>query len=261
MDCKTFKIRKLIQQISLAGWILLILSLISELLKTAHAYCPYAAICFGTWQLKGIAVYTLTASIGLILAFGTIFFGRIFCGYVCFWGTLQEYLYRISPLMKFKHLVNDKVHRVLLKLKYLILIITFLLILLRLPFIYMKFCPVLAISHPFQIGVAAIIIFLLIIVGGLFIERFWCRYLCPYAALMNVFQLLGRVFGFGRSSIVRNISVSLNCPQCRNYCPMQIKIGSENVITDIECIHCRRCVRICTRDKSSSGSCIYRDNL
>lgn len=257
-----YRVRRLIQIITFAAWLIVLFFVIQGSIPTTHAACPFASVCFGSMALHSIIVYPVTVLIGLLIAISTIILGRKFCGYICFFGTLQEYLYRLRKgRKKYIHPLPQRVHILLSTLKYLVLLVTMFLAWSSLQFVYMKFCPAVAIGHPARTGSAGIATLVIIVIGGFFVERFWCRYLCPYAALMNIFQYLGRLMKIKRQNIFRNVAQSLQCRNCANYCPMQIDLGDTEEIKDCNCIHCMRCVRQCTKDRSQQSRCIYRDNL
>lgn len=187
------------------------------------------------------------AIIGLLIAISTIFFGRKFCGYICFLGTLQEYLFKLNP-QKRKTQLPLRIHRTLGVVKYIILIITFIMALFLIQYLYMPFCPVVAISFPESISVSGIISLIIIFIGGFFIERFWCRYLCPYAALMNIFQFIGKISGTKKHVIKKNREICIDCSICTKNCPMNIDISKYEGITDPNCIHCLKCIQSCPID-------------
>jgi len=255
-------LRGIIQSVSFGISLLLIVFLIKGLFTTAHQFCPYSSICFGIMGLKihtGM-LFKPAIIIGLLIVFSTIFLGRLFCGYVCFIGTLQESIYKLNKSRhKFLQRIPFRFHRFLLGLKYLSFLITVIFAYFGIQYLYMKFCPVLAFAHPQRIGIAAVITLVIIIFGGFLVERFWCRYLCPYATMMNVFQYIGKLLKIKRWQIFRNIKTSINCFNCANYCPMNIDIGYNEEISDVNCIHCFRCVRICSKEDAAKSKCIYRD--
>ena len=242
-----FTIRKLIQNIFLGLWVILILILIPYKFHTCHQFCPYATICFGTMTLNGYFAYIQIVVIGLLIAVSTIFIGRKFCGYICFLGTMQEYPFKLNP-KKRKTQLPLNIHRILGLVKYIILIITFIMALFLIQYLYMFFCPVVAISFPESISIYGIITLVIIFVGGFFIERFWCRYLCPYAALMNIFQFIGKITGIKKHVIKRNWEVCIDCGICTKNCPMNIDISKYEDITDPNCIHCLKCIKFCPKD-------------
>ncbi|MFC1898336.1 4Fe-4S binding protein [Candidatus Cloacimonadota bacterium] len=239
---------------------LLLLVLITGKVDTCHQFCPYAVVCFGTMTLNGYFAYVPMVIIGLITAISVIFLGRKFCGYICFIGTLQEYIYKLNKSKnKFQQIIPYKYHRYLMGLKYVVLILTIVTAYLGMQSLYMKFCPVLALAHPQLIGISAGLILAIIVIGGFFIERIWCRYLCPYAALMNIFEYLGKLLRIKRAKIFRNVKTSINCFNCANYCPLNVDIGYNEEIADVNCIHCFRCVRKCSIKDAAKSGCIYRD--
>ncbi|MBC8415005.1 MAG: 4Fe-4S binding protein [Candidatus Cloacimonetes bacterium] len=242
-----FTIRKLIQNIFLGLWVIFILILIPYKFHTCHQFCPYATICFGTMTLNGYFAYIQIVVIGLLIAVSTIFIGRKFCGYICFLGTMQEYLFKLNP-QKRKTQLPLTIHRILGVVKYVILIITFIMALFLIQYLYMSFCPVVAISFPNSISFFGIITLIIIFVGGFFIERSWCRYLCPYAALMNIFQFIGKITGIKKHVIKRNWEVCIDCGICTKNCPMNIDISKYEDITDHNCIHCLKCIKFCPKD-------------
>lgn len=254
------KIRSLVQIIFFGLWMILLVLLISGKINTCHQFCPYSAVCFGTMSLNGFIAYLPAVIIGLLIAVSTILIGRKFCGYICFLGTIQEWIYKLRKTKKkYIQFIPYKWHRILIKLKYLVLLLTIIAAYFGFQYLYMQFCPIVNLAHPQLIGIAGVTILLLIFVGGFFIERIWCRYLCPYAALMNIFEFLGKILKIKRSKVFRNVKTSINCFNCANYCPMHIDIGYNEEISDLNCIHCLRYVRKCSKEDAAKSKCIYRD--
>jgi polyferredoxin len=261
-NIRKFKIRKIIQSVFFSIILLLFATLIKGDLNNAHPFCPYSSVCFGPMLLKGFLIFPISVIGGLIIAFLSMFFGRKFCSYVCFLGTLQEYIYKLnSKKNKFNQKIPQKYHRILIILKYMVFAFTLTAAFFSIQYTFMKYCPVLNLAFPTKIGVISGFVLFVIFVVGFFVERFWCRYLCPYAALMNLFQYLGKLIGVKRTKIFRNIKTSINCFNCENYCPMHIDIGYNEEISDPNCIQCYRCVRICSKTETSKSKCIYKDNI
>jgi len=71
------------------------------------------------------------------------------------------------------------------------------------------------------------------------IRNFWCRYLCPYGALLGITSLLSP------NKIKRNEDTCIKCARCTKVCPSFIKVDKiKNVISD-ECTSCMNCVDTC----------------
>jgi len=86
-----------------------------------------------------------------------------------------------------------------------------------------------------EVALPALIILGATIVLALFIERPWCKYVCPYGALLGLFNLV-RIF-----KIRRNISSCIDCKLCDRNCPMNISISTHEVVRDHQCISCMNC--------------------
>ncbi len=258
-----FKIRKVIQLAFLGISVSLFVLLIQGTLPVAHEYCPYASVCFGLWKIGAKFapfLFPVAVIVGAVIALSSFFFGRWFCGYVCPIGTIQELIYSTKKSKKkFDQLIPYKIHKFMIFFKYIIFLFTAITAFFGAQYLYMKFCPVLAIAHIQNITIAGIVVLAIIIFLGYFVERFWCRYICPYAALMNIFQKIADIIGIKRYKIFRNIHTSINCFNCLNYCPMNIDIGYNEKISDINCIKCMSCVRQCSKTDREKSKCIYRD--
>ena len=178
----------------------------------------------------------------------TILTGRFFCGWLCAFGAYNDLIHVVSSkLFKVKFKVNEKVDNLLKYIKYVVLL--FILI-----FIWTTGSKLFTTSSPwdafaqitnlkevmsnFTIGFALLV---LITAGSVFIERFFCRYLCPLGAL---FTILSKVSLF---KIKKSKDKCGNCRACTNNCSMGIPLYKFNDIHGGECINCLKCVEICPR--------------
>jgi polyferredoxin len=218
--------------------------------KSIHNLCPYALVCFGAmkgnlWNLS-LGLASLGIFLGIIFMIAAMFWGRIFCGYVCPLGTIQELIYCLRRKRKTGQ-IPYFAERKLRKIKYGILALTVILALMGLGWLYINFCPIYALSRLpalafFGLGVLAIIL-----LGGFYLERFWCRFLCPYAALLNISEGLGSLFGISRSKVQRNLERCVDCGICCQSCPMNIDILEDEYVHSPDCIHCLRCSQKCPK--------------
>ncbi len=247
---KKLNLRKFLQYVFLIVTLVIIFMLVVGRLKMAHAFCPYAGVCFGGMLLNpkfSTVLFPAAMIVGFLIAISATFVGRAFCGYICPVGTLQELLYNLNPSRKYA--ISQRTHRKLSLLKYVVFLFTLISAVLIIQFIYMGFCPVLALAHPANIGVRATVTLLIIFGAGLFIERFWCRYICPYAALMNMVHYIGRKFNLICYKIIIDVNDCVDCGQCTRHCPMHIEIYAKQEIDDLNCIRCRRCLLNCPKNK------------
>jgi polyferredoxin len=84
---------------------------------------------------------------------------------------------------------------------------------------------------------------LIVIVGlvllSLLIRGFWCRYLCPYGALLGILSLLSP------QKIKRNPTSCIDCGKCAKVCHSFIKVDKVNTVWSDECTSCMACVDSC----------------
>ena len=91
--------------------------------------------------------------------------------------------------------------------------------------------------------VTGVVLILLIIISSLFIERVFCRYLCP---LGGVFTLISKLRLF---NIKKDLNKCIDCNLCSKKCPMNIDVNKEtseyNKVKSSECIDCFKCINTC----------------
>jgi polyferredoxin len=71
------------------------------------------------------------------------------------------------------------------------------------------------------------------------IRNFWCRYLCPYGAL------LGAISWLSPPKITRNKTSCIDCELCTRACPSDIPVHRVNRVWSDECMSCLACVEVC----------------
>ena len=86
--------------------------------------------------------------------------------------------------------------------------------------------------------------FALIVIGSLillsvFIKNFWCRFLCPYGALLGLVSFLSP------NKIKRNPVSCIDCGLCNKACPSNIKVDRAQTVLSDECTTCLNCVDAC----------------
>ncbi len=238
--------RKIIQNAFIGVWLIALITIWIGKTHTSHQFCPYASVCFGAMLPNGYTTYLISIIIGLAIAISTIFLGRKFCGSICFFGTIQE---RIFHFKKSNNtiIIPTTLDFFLKSLKYIIFFGTIYFAYTLAAFRYMNFCPVIALSFPMQITIFGATSLLIIFVGSFIIERFWCRYLCPYAAFMNMFIYLGKILRIKRKVIRVNSAKCISCKLCDIACPMSIKIVNNSQVNDPNCIYCGNCIDKCPK--------------
>lgn len=229
-----------------------------------HGLCPYSFVCFGipTWQgLFSANPFIIASLVGLLILLLTPFLGRLFCGWLCPVGAIQEVLYRITNVRKkgrAKSVISDKWHNRLKYLKYFILFINLLFAYFMIQALYMNACPVIAIANIGNYLIISAITLFIFALSSLFVERFACRYLCPYGALMSILLKLGNVLKIPRIMLKINKEKCVSCELCSGNCPMQIEVDRDAKVTNSECILCQRCRDKCPRQGIDCDFCNER---
>lgn len=246
------RLRLPIQLVSLFVSVVFITLIILGFKHAIHALCPYAIVCFGISKaglvlvLRNSFAISTAFSIGILIF--TIFCGRKFCAYLCPIGTIQEAIFSVHSNKYYRrkrlsYFYESKLSRI----KYFVLAITLILSVLGLGYIFIKLCPMYALSMLPFLAIPGLLIFVIIAVSAYISDRFWCRFLCPYAALMNIAQHLGNLFGIKRLVIRRNLERCIDCGICMQHCPMNINISETEFVLSPECIHCMKCADKCPK--------------
>ncbi len=74
---------------------------------------------------------------------------------------------------------------------------------------------------------------------SLIYKNYWCRYLCPYGALLGLLSCAGPV------KIKRNNDKCLHCGSCTKNCPSLLDVEKKEVMNSPECFACMTCVSSC----------------
>lgn len=210
------------------------------------ALCPLGGLeTLHRWLSNGEFLRRVAPSaIVLFVAVGamTLLLGRVFCGWVCPLGAIGEFCGFVGRKLRLPRIsLPDRTDRVLKFLKYGVLIAILWGTVKFGTLVWRDYDPWVAWSH---IGAGwggaaerpwAWAVFLGAVVGaGLFVERFWCRYLCPLGAALGI---LGKVSPLR----VGNSGGCNDCGLCRKACPVQLHPEKGNV-SGAECLSCGRCV-------------------
>lgn len=225
-----------------------------------HQGCPYAIVCFGLSGTNFLFLANTIAWLAIVSGFAILIYGmfqgRKFCAYVCPLGTVQDGVFGLrSRRYRIKKRIPWFYERRFAFVKYLILVLTLAMVISGIAYLFIRLCPFYALSRLPIIGMRGLILLGLILLAGYFAERFWCRYLCPYAALMNVFQWLGSKLGLKRKKVKRNLERCNDCGVCVLYCPMNINIAESEYVHDPNCIHCKLCADKCPKPGTYSEEC------
>ncbi|MCX6121588.1 MAG: 4Fe-4S binding protein [Ignavibacteriales bacterium] len=182
-----------------------------------------------------------------IVALG-VFLKKAFCGWLCPVGTLSEALWMFGQKLFGKNLRLSKCFDYPLRsIKYLLLIFfVYSIFQMDVPtlkeFIYSPYNKVADIKmYLFFVNISSFALWTLIALAALsiVIKNFWCRYLCPYGALLGFLSVLSP------AKIIRRISTCIDCELCTKACPSSIKVHTVKRVWSDECMSCYACVESC----------------
>ncbi|MGL6108379.1 4Fe-4S binding protein [Romboutsia sp.] len=241
------KNKRLVIQITILA-LVIISALAHELESIFHYICPTCGVTSIYQFLVSPTIWatkvksTLGIVIGLVVIF-TIIFGPVLCGFICPFGTIQDIAARLGKKMfraKYNNFVSKKLNSKLKYLRYITLVGTVLLTSMSSVMLIESLNPYhvfLGIFNSKTISIIGVFILSLVILTSLFVQRPWCRYLCPYGALLG----LSNKFKIFR--VVKNENSCIGCKKCDRECPMGIEVHTKNITRDLSCISCLDCVK------------------
>lgn len=257
-----------------------------------EAYCPFGGIqALGSFFINNSLTCSMTSVqivMGIAMMIGVFLFSKLFCSYICPIGTITEWLSKLGEKLKIGITVSGILDKVLRSIKFALLFITLYYTFDSSELFCKKFDPFYAVATGFSIDVvvlwAAIAIFI-VIIGSVFIRMFWCKYICPFGALANIFKLTGffalvmviyiillkvgvelsyvwplavacvggfiiEISGFKTrffpvAKITRNVESCTDCQLCSMNCPQSIDVANMEVVRDADCNLCVECVTSC----------------
>ncbi|MBN2764261.1 MAG: 4Fe-4S binding protein [Bacteroidales bacterium] len=146
-----------------------------------------------------------------------LFFGRVFCAGVCPLGAIQE-LTGFRPVK-----LPKTVESVMAAVPFIYLALAVLFAALESQFIICRYDPFVGIFR-LDAPYTMIIFGALLLLSGIFINRPYCRYLCPYGVLLNIFSR------FSRRHLTITPAECINCRLCENVCPYDAILPSDMAV-------------------------------
>jgi len=95
-----------------------------------------------------------------------------------------------------------------------------------------------------DISLTAAIVIALLMLGSMLLQNFWCRYLCPYGALLGLVSLFSPV------KIRRDADACIDCAKCAKACPAGLAVDKLVQIRSVECTACMECIASCPAENA-----------
>lgn len=209
-----------------------------------HAICPFGGVVsIYQFVTTGLFVQKIHESsfilmfVAFILAIG---FGPVICSWVCPLGTFQEWVGNLGRKLfgkKYNHFIPANIDNYLRYIRYVILAMVIYVIATTTKLFFQDIDPYYALFNFWSAEVAlpSLIILGLTIILSFFMERPWCKYACPYGAVLGLFNLF-RIF-----KIQRKNSSCISCKLCDENCPMNINVSTTSAVRNHQCISCLKC--------------------
>lgn len=209
-----------------------------------HSLCPFGGVVTiyqyattGTFVQKIHESAFILMVIGFVLA---ILFGPVFCGWICPFGSIQEWVGKLGRKIfkrRYNFFIPAKIDRILRYLRYLVLGWVIYMTAASATLVFAAFDPYFALFNFWssELAIGGLVVLLVTLAGSLFIDRPWCKYACPYGAVLGITNLV-RIFR------IRRIPGTCKLDRaCDIYCPMNIKVSEKTIIRDHQCISCLEC--------------------
>ena len=200
-----------------------------------------------SWESVKYSVLMLLATVP-----ATVLVGKFFCGFFCSFGAVQDLLWlgshRLRALFPGKRNLK-KADRIFRFAKYAVLFY----------FIIFIWSGVTAVktAGPWQVfgqyvsfghwpGLKLLlsvggVLLLLIFIGSLFVQRFFCRYFCPMGAIYSLISQTSFL------KIDKPREECGKCHLCTSKCTMGMDLTKKDRIAGGECISCQKCVSWCPK--------------
>ncbi len=218
---------------------------------SVEAFLPISALV-GLKQFIFTGIYDFVHPAGLTILLAalaiSLLFRRGFCGWICPIGLLSEILdwvgRKIGLGFKFIGLYVYPLYSI----KYLLLGF----------FIYMIFWKMdigqtmAFLKSPYNLvvdgkmllfflepGRISLLVLTGLIVLSLIVRNFWCRFACPYGALLGIIAFLSPLY------MRRDDKKCAHCKRCSEVCPGGIDVSSRSSVRVAECIGCMECAGVC----------------
>lgn len=209
-----------------------------------HALCPFGGV---VTMYQFVTTGTLVRQIHLssiVLLVSTlllaVLFGPVFCGWICPFGSIQEWIGRIGKRLfgkRYNTFVPARIDRPLRYLRYVVLIWAVYMTTVTGVLVFKDYDPYYALFSFWtgEVAVTGFVALGLVFALTLVMERPFCKYACPMGALLGISNLF-RVFAVRRSA-----PSCINCTLCDKACPMNIQVSGKGRILDHQCISCGEC--------------------
>jgi polyferredoxin len=221
-------------------------------LPSVEGFLPIGALMgLKLWLVEGVFDHIHPA--GLVIFIGAIllaiFLKKGFCGWICPVGAISDAVWKLGRKVFGRNFSLPKYADIGLRsIKYLLLSFFFYVIVIRMPSFailrflegdYYKIADVKMLFFFTEMTTTTAVTLSLLFVFSILYKNFWCRYLCPYGALLGLLSMLSPL------KIRRSEQACIHCGKCTKNCPSQLPVESLASVRSPECTGCLTCVSHC----------------
>lgn len=232
-----------------------------------HVPCariPLANILTGQWQYSG----PTSLCFCLLLIVVSLWFGPLFCGWLCPAGAFSEYLSRLLP-DKYKINWAQLVPLVPLRDGFFLGFLGSIILGLGIPCSYCNYYALeifVGYLHTGQLLSSSLSLLMTFVVSNIFLGLFtkggrgYCNLLCPVGTMCSLMHVLGQLVP-GAFGMQVDKKLCVGCGLCRKKCPMQavsITQGKAQ-INRHHCIVCGQCRQACPRKAIAYTNGLHRE--
>ena len=217
-----------------------------------EGFLPISAlISLRYWWLTGIfsKIHPAGLVILLLILSTGLFLKKAFCSWICPAGTISESLASVGQkIFRRRISLPAWLDYPLRSLKYLLLFFFAWAVFVQMSpqaialFLgspYNKVADVKMLMFFTEITPFAIKVLIALVALSVVIPFAWCRYLCPYGALLGVLSLASPL------KISRRAASCIDCGLCTKACPSNLPVERLDRISSDECVGCLSCVASC----------------
>ena len=244
---------KTTRRIVQAAFVLLTLVGVFVVGANAEAWCPLGGVeGLYTYLQEGNLVCSLGVSNFYILAgvlVMALLLRRAFCGYMCPIGAISEWIHGAAQRLGIPAVgVPYRIDRAIALVKYVVLAAILVFTWQAGELAFRGYCPayVLVSRHGADITWWAYVLTGTIVAASLVIVVPFCRWFCPFAAVLNPFSR------FALTRIKRDPTACSGCRRCDRVCPMAIPVADVAQVTAARCTACLRCVDACPQQSAGA---------
>ena len=166
--------------------------------------------------------------------------GIFFCGWVCPFGAIQDWLGWIARKCKLPRLIMPwKVQKYMQLSRYIFLSLMFFGI--TFSFLNARFYFQDNLIHN-MLSITSALVLAIFLIVSLFFDRPFCNYFCMKGAADGLMSIVRPI------SIKRNDKTCIHCHLCDKVCPMNVRVENTNFVRHPNCINCMKCLSVCPKN-------------